>query len=129
MPTLNEKQAKLLLDPNIAVVATIRPDGTPHLTPTWVDWDGEHVLINTAEGRAKPKYLRRDPRVSVLVLDPNDPYNWVSITGTAELTHEGAEGHINKLSHKYNGRDYPNPKDPQRILVRITPERVHSPGL
>jgi len=128
MPTLNGKQAKLLLDKNLAVVATIRPDGTPHVTPTWVDWDGEHVLINTAEGRSKPKYLRRDPRVSVLVLDPKDPYNWVSITGTAELTHEGAEEHIHKLSHKYNGRDYDNPKDPQRILVKITPERVNSPG-
>ena len=128
MPTLNEKQAKLLLDTNLAVVATIRPDGTPQLTPTWVDWDGKHVLINTAEGRYKPKYLSRDPRVGVFVLDRNDPYNWVSITGRAELTHEGAEEHIHKLSHKYNDRDYDAPKDPQRILVKITPERVHSAG-
>jgi PPOX class probable F420-dependent enzyme len=128
MATLNEKQAKLLLDPNLAVVGTIRPDGTPHVTPTWVDWDGEHVLINTGEGRSKPKYLRRDPRVSVFVLDPNDPFNWVSITGTAELTHEGAEEHIHKLSRKYTGRDYDNPENPQRILVKITPERVHSAG-
>ncbi len=124
MAKLNEKQAKLLLEPNIAVVATIRSDGTPHVTPTWVDWDGEHVLINTAEGRSKPKYLRRNPSVSVFVLDPDDPYNWVSITGTAELTHEGAEEHIHKLSHKYRGQDYDNPKEPRRILVRITPERV-----
>ena len=128
MATLNEKQAKLLLDPNLAVVATIRPDGTPQLTPTWVDWDGEHVLINTAEGRWKPKYLRRDPRVSVFVLDPGNPYNWVSVTGKAELTHEGAEEHIHKLSRKYRGEDYDAPKDPQRILVRVTPERVNSPG-
>ena len=127
MAKLTDKQAKLLLDPNLAVVATIRPDGTPQVTPTWVDWDGEHVLINTAESRFKPKYLRRDPRVTVFVLDQKDPYNWVSITGKAELTHEGAEEHIHKLSHKYNGRDYDNPKDPQRILVKITPERVHSP--
>ena len=125
MAMLNEKQAKLLLDPNIAVVATIRPDGTPQLTPTWVDWDGEHVLINTAEGRYKPKYLRRDPRVGVFVLDRDDPFNWVSINGTAELTHEGAEEHIHKLSHKYNGRDFDSPKNPQRILVKITPERVN----
>ena len=124
MANLNEKQAKLLLEPNIAVVATIRPDGTPHVTPTWVDWDGEHVLINTAEGRSKPKYLRRDPRVRVFVLDPDDPFNWVSVTGAAELTHEGAEEHIHKLSHKYRGQDYDNPKEPRRILVRITPERV-----
>ena len=128
MAKLNEQQAQLLLDKNLAVVATIRPDGTPQVTPTWVDWDGEHVLINTAEGRWKPKYLRRDPRVSVFVLDPGNPYNWVSVTGKAELTHEGAEEHIHKLSHKYRGEDYDAPKDPQRILVRVTPERVNSPG-
>jgi PPOX class probable F420-dependent enzyme len=128
MAKLNEKQAKLLTDKNLAAVATIREDGTPQVTPTWVDWDGEHVLVNTAEGRAKPRNLRRDPRVSVLVMDPDDPYNWVSVTGTAELTHEGAEEHIEKLSHKYNGKDYPNPKDPQRVLVKITPERVNPPG-
>ncbi len=128
MAKLNEKQASLLLDKNLAVVATIRPDGTPQVTPTWVDWDGEHVLINTAEGRWKPKYLRRDPRVSVFVLDPDNPYNWVAVTGKAELTHEGAEEHIHKLSHKYRGEDYDAPTDPQRILVRVTPERVNSPG-
>jgi PPOX class probable F420-dependent enzyme len=128
MAKLNEKQAKLLTDKNLAAVATIRDDGTPQVTPTWVDWDGEHVLVNTAEGRAKPRNIRRDPRVSVLVMDPDDPYNWVSVTGTAELTHEGAEEHIGKLSHKYNGEDYPNPKDPQRVLVKITPERVNPPG-
>src|SRR5437763_12260075 len=117
MPTLNERQAKLLRDPSLAVVATIRPAGTPHLTPTWVDWDGEHVLINTAEGRVKPKNLRRDPRVAVAVVDHDDPYNWVAIDGTAELTHEGAEEHINKLSHKYTGDDYALRPGEQRVLV------------
>jgi PPOX class probable F420-dependent enzyme len=128
MAKLNENQAKLLTDPNIAVVATIRPDGTPQVTPTWVDWDGEHVLVNTAEGRAKADNLHRDPRVSVFVLDPGNPYNWVSITGPVELTNEGAEEHINKLSHKYNGTDYPNPKEPQRVLAKVTPEKVNSAG-
>jgi PPOX class probable F420-dependent enzyme len=124
MAKLSEKQIELLRRPNLAIVGTIRPDGTPQLTPTWVDTDGEHVLINTAEGRWKPRYLRRDPRVSVTVVDKDDPFNWVSVTGTAELTHEGAEEHIHQLSHKYRGKDYDSPKDPQRILVRITPERV-----
>jgi PPOX class probable F420-dependent enzyme len=126
MATLTDNQAKLLTDPNLAIVATIRADGTPQLTPTWVDYDGEHVLVNTAEGRAKPKNLRRDPRVSVLVLDPGNPYNWVSITGPAELTAEGAGDHINKLSHKYTGQDYEDKTG--RIIVRITPERVNAPG-
>jgi PPOX class probable F420-dependent enzyme len=124
MAKLSQKQIELLQRPNLAIVATVRPDGTPQLTPTWVDTDGEHVLINTAEGRWKPRYLRRDPRISVTVVDREDPYNWVSVTGTAELTHEGAEEHIHKLSHKYRGKEYDSPKDPQRILVRITPERV-----
>ena len=126
MATLTDKQAKLLTDPNLAVVATIRPDGTPQLTPTWVDYDGEHVLVNTAEGRVKPKNLRRDPRVSVFVLDPDDPYNWVAITGPAELTEQGAGDHINRLSHKYTGKDYADKST--RIIVRVTPERVNSPG-
>lgn len=124
MATLNEKQIELLRGRNLAIVAVHRPDGSVQLTPTWVDWDGEHVLINTAEGRWKPRYLRADPRVSVSVVDRDDPYNWVSVTGRAELTHEGAEAHIHELSHKYRGEDYSAPKDPPRILVRITPERV-----
>jgi PPOX class probable F420-dependent enzyme len=127
VPKLNDNQAKLLTDPNIAVVATIRPDGTPQVTPTWVDYDGEHVLVNTGEGRAKADNLHRDPRVSVFVLDPTNVYNWVSITGPVELTNEGAEEHINKLSHKYNGTDYPEPKNPPRVLAKVTPERVNGP--
>jgi PPOX class probable F420-dependent enzyme len=124
MAKLSEKQIELLRRPNLAIVGTIRPDGTPQLTPTWVDTDGEHVLVNTAEGRWKTRNLRRDPRISVTVVDRDDPYDWVSVTGTAELTHEGAEEHIHRLSHKYRGKDYDKPKDPQRILVRITPERI-----
>jgi PPOX class probable F420-dependent enzyme len=124
MVKLSERQLELLRGPNLAIVATIRPDGTPQLTPTWIDTDGEHVLINTAEGRAKPRNLRRDPRVSVCVVDRDDQYNWVSITGTAELTNEGAEEHIHHLARKYRGRDYDRPANPPRILVKITPERV-----
>ena len=124
MAKLSEKQIELLRRPNLAIVGTIRRDGTPQLTPTWVDTDGEHVLVNTAEGRWKTRNLRRDPRISVTVVDRDDPYDWVSVTGTAELTHEGAEEHIHRLSHKYRGKDYDKPKDPQRILVRITPERI-----
>jgi len=125
--TLNERQAELLWSENIAVVATVRPDGSPQLTPTWVDYDGEHVLINTAEGRAKPDYLRRNPVVTVCVVDCDDRYNWVSITGRAELTHEGAVEHIHKLSRKYTGDEYPLKDGEQRVLVRIMPERVN-PG-
>src|ERR1041385_5537984 len=92
--TLNERQAELLWGENIAVVATVRPDGSPELTPTWVHYDGEHVQINTGEGRAKPKNLRLEAVVSVCVVDCDDPYNWVAIAGRAELTREAAVEHV-----------------------------------
>jgi PPOX class probable F420-dependent enzyme len=125
-PSLTEAQAQLFLEPNFAVAATIRPDGTPQLSVVWVDWDGEHVLFNTAEGRYKPKYLRRDPRVTVFVMGRDDPYRWISVTGHAELIEEGAEAHIHGLSRKYNGRDYPLPEGEQRLMVKVTPERVNA---
>ena len=123
---LSEEQGRLFLEPNYAVAATLNADGSLQQSVVWVDWDGEHVLFNTAEGRVKPRNLRRDPRVSVLVVDRNDPYRWVSVHGRAELTHEGAEEHIHKLGKKYRGWDrYPLKEGERRILVRIRPERVN----
>ena len=124
MVRLTERQVELLERPNIAIVATIRGDGTAQLTPTWIDTDGEHVLINTAEGRAKTRNLRRDPRVSICVVDRDDQYDWVAISGSAELTYEGAEEHIHRLARKYRGKDYDRPSNPRRILVTVTPERI-----
>jgi PPOX class probable F420-dependent enzyme len=123
---LSEKAEQLLRGKNFANVATIREDGTPHVTPVWVDYDGEHVLLNTVVGHAKERHLRRDPRVTVLVLDQENPYSYVSVTGVAELTTDGAEEHIGKLSMKYFGvpmfgnRDYSE----QRILVKVPLDRV-----
>jgi PPOX class probable F420-dependent enzyme len=128
-PTLTDAQAQLFLDRNFGVAAVIRPDGTPHLSVVWVDWDGEHVLFNTAEGRAKPTYLRRDPRVTVFVMERDDPYTWISVTGSAELDEEGAEEHIHKLSRKYDGRDFSIPEGQQRLLVKVTPGRVDAYGV
>jgi len=128
-PTLTDAQAQLFLDPNFGVAAVIRPDGTPHLSVVWVDWDGEHVLFNTAEGRAKPTYLRRDPRVTVFVMERDDPYTWISVSGSAEIDEEGAEEHIHKLSRKYDGRDFSIPEGQQRLLVKATPERVDAYGV
>jgi PPOX class probable F420-dependent enzyme len=123
--TLNDRHAELLRSDNIAVVTTIGADGVPQQTPTWVDFDGDHVLINTAEGRVKPRNIRRNATVSVCVVDCEDPYNWVSVAGTAELVHEGAVKHIHKLSRKYTGDDYPLQSGEERVIVRITPERVY----
>jgi PPOX class probable F420-dependent enzyme len=121
---VTDEQAAFLREPNYAVVATLRSDGSPHQTVTWVDWDGEHVLVNTSEERAKRQYLERDARVSVLVLDRENPYRWLSISGRAELSSEGAAEHVNELAHKYRRQDYRFREGEERVLVRVKPERV-----
>ena len=89
------------------------------------------MLFNTATGRAKPRHLERDPRVSLTVIDPTDGYRWISVDGRAEITTEGANESIDKLAKKYIGQDsYPWHKpDEQRLIVRIRPEHVQAHGL
>jgi PPOX class probable F420-dependent enzyme len=127
LATLTDRQAKLLLDNNVGALATIREDGTPNVTPVWVDWDGRHILVNTSYGRAKELHLRRDPRCTLLVVNPKDADDWVSVTGRAiEITEDGAEAHIDKLAMKYQGvAKYPFllPGE-RRVKVVIRPERV-----
>jgi PPOX class probable F420-dependent enzyme len=96
------------------------------VTPVWVDWDGEYVLLNTLKARAKPGQIERDARVELAVYNSENPYQHVRIAGRAELVDEGAEEHIDKLSKKYVGEDsYPwrAPGD-ERVIIRIRPERV-----
>ena len=130
MLELSKQQEEFLKEGHLAVVATLRNDGTPQLTPTWIDAEDGQVLFNTAEGRAKPRNLRRDPRVSICVVDRQNPYRWLSITGTAELEHQGAEEHIDVLAHRYTGREtYGVGLDEERVIVRARPERVHASQL
>jgi PPOX class probable F420-dependent enzyme len=127
MARLNEKQAALFEGKNFGHVGTIRADGTPQVTPVWVDYDGEHVVFNTAVGRTKYENLRRDPRVTVEVLNMENPYEYVMVSGRAELEEgEAAERHIDRLAKKYMGVDeYPHRSPTEkRVLVRVTPERV-----
>lgn len=128
MPALTDEQARLLREPNFATVGTLNPDGSPQLTVVWIDWDGEHVLFNTAAGRRKPRNLERDPRVSVLVADREDGYRWVAVRGSAELTTAGADEHIDKLARKYTGEGWQPKLGEQRLLVRIRPEHVSAYG-
>jgi PPOX class probable F420-dependent enzyme len=125
---LTEEQARLLLEPNFATVGTLNRDGSPQLTIVWIDWDGEQVVFNTAAGRAKPRNLARDPRVSVLVLDREDGYRWVAAHGTAELTTDGADEHIDKLARKYTGEGWQPKPGEQRLVVRFRPEHVSAYG-
>jgi PPOX class probable F420-dependent enzyme len=119
----------MFIEPYYGVATTVRPDGSPHSTVVWLDFDGENVVFNTAEGRAKPRHIRQNPNVSVAVVDPQDGYRWVAVTGPAEMSREGAAEHINQLAHKYWGRDYKIPEGQQRLIVRVKPERVTAYGL
>jgi len=131
MAALTEKQRSFIRDnPFPAVVTTLRKDGTPHSTVVWIEEDGGDILFNTAEGRAKPRELADDPRVSVTFVDPSDMFRWISVSGRAELTTEGARETIDKLAKKYLGKDeYPWYQGEQRIDVRIKPEKIDSYGL
>jgi PPOX class probable F420-dependent enzyme len=132
MAKLSEKQTELLRGRNYGTVTTLRKDGSPHSTPVWIDTDGENVLFNTAIGRAKERHLRRDPRVSVVVIPSDDPQSgYVSVNGVAEISEAGAVDHINKLAKKYVDLDeYPwlQPGE-QRVIVTIKPEKVDAMGI
>ena len=128
MVGLTDEQARLLQELNFATVATVNPDGSPQLSIVWIDWDGERVLFNTAAGRAKPRNLERDPRVSVLVIDREDGYRWLAVRGAAELTSAGADEHIDKLARKYTGEGWQPKPGERRLLVRVRPEHVSAYG-
>ena len=129
--TLTDEQRTFLRDnAYAAVVTTLRSDGSPHNTVVWIDEEGGDPVFNTARGRAKDLHLKRDPRVAVMVVDPNDQYKWVAVSGRAELTEEGADASIDHLANKYLGvEEYPyrSPEE-TRVIVRVTPERVDSSG-
>lgn len=121
---LSPQEVELLNEPQIATVATVMADGSPQLTPVWIDTDGEAILFNTAKGRVKHRNLVRNPKVAVTVVDKDDFYRLVNVRGSAEIVEEGADDHIDKLAKKYLGADsYPWRKaDEQRVIVRVIPD-------
>ena len=128
MPEKLPQAVKELLEkPFLAHLATVMRDGSPQVTPLWVDTDGEYVYVNTAEGRVKARNLRRDARVALSVVDPQSPNRGaVQIRGrVVEITHEGANDHINKLAKKYTGKEY-GFRDPTevRLKIKILPEHL-----
>ena len=129
--TLTEQQRAFLEEPFYGAATTLRVDGSPQTTVVWVDVDDDGVSFNTAAGRAKVRHLERDSRLSLIVIDSNDPYRWLSVSGRAELTTESAVEQIDKLAKKYLGKDeYPwRSADEQRVTVRIHPERIEAYGL
>ncbi|MFB6127615.1 MAG: PPOX class F420-dependent oxidoreductase [Halolamina sp.] len=127
-----ESHLDILDAESYAHLATVMPDGTPQVTPVWVDRDGrEAVLVNTARGRQKERNIRRSPRVGVSVLDPTDPYRYVSVRGEAELVADGADDHIDELAQQYMGvEEYPHhgEESGSRVIVRIPAEDVATSG-
>ena len=127
-----KKQQKQFLDENpfVGIATTLRDEGSPHSTVVWVDLEDGKPSFNTALGRAKPSHLQHDPRASLLVVDPNDAYKWVAVSGHAQLTEDGADAQIDKLAKKYIGKDkYPWRKPAEtRVKVLIEPEKVDASG-
>ncbi len=127
--TLSEGIKKLFLEPNFAHLATLMPDGSPQVTPVWVDFADGRILVNTAEGRAKPRNVRRDPRVAISITKQDNPYASAFIRGrVVEIRQEGADELIDKLAKKYIGQDrYPwRQPGEQRLIMVIEPEHVSS---
>jgi PPOX class probable F420-dependent enzyme len=126
-----EKYRDLFSKRAFASLATLMPDGRPQVTPVWIDLDGDKVIFNSAKGRQKDRNVRRDPRVAVAIVDPENPYRFLEIRGrVAEITEEGADAHIDKMAKKYLGVDkYPYSQPGEvRVLYKIHPEHMTMMG-
>jgi PPOX class probable F420-dependent enzyme len=117
----------LLEGKNFAHVATLMADGSPQVSPVWIDVEDGVILFNTAEGRLKPENLRRDSRVAISVVDQENPYESMLIRGTVtEMTQDGADEHIDALAKRYMGVDEYPMRQPgeERVIVKIEPEKI-----
>lgn len=131
MATIPEKYRDILNKKAFAQLATIMPDGSPQVSPVWFDFDGQNIIINTAKGRVKDRNMRRDPRVGLDILDPDNPYRHVSIRGrVVDITEQGADELIDKLAKKYINQDrYPYRAPGEvRVTYKIAPEHMHTMG-
>jgi PPOX class probable F420-dependent enzyme len=131
MANIPEKYRDLFSKPAFANLATIMPNGSPQVTPVWFDYDGKHVLVNSAKGRQKDRNMRREPRVSLAIMDPENPYRYLEVRGrVAEITEKGADAHIDKMAKKYLNKDkYPMRQPGEvRVLYKIEPQHVQAMG-
>ncbi|MHA2357256.1 MAG: PPOX class F420-dependent oxidoreductase [Candidatus Heimdallarchaeaceae archaeon] len=127
-----EEYKDILLNPNYAHVATINPDGSPQVTPVWIDYEEDSglIFVNTALGRKKARNMTIGSKVALSIQDFEKPYRYLGVQGEVMLvTEEGAREHINKLAMKYLGKsEYPYYGGETRILVKIKPKYVHAMG-
>ena len=128
MPELTDHDLALLQGPNFAHLVTLNDDGSPQVTPLWIDVDDQgHVLVNSAVGRKKDRNIRRDPRVALSIHAQDDPYTWTSINGTVVSIESGeeAEAHIDRLNQKYHdGERWEYVPGSVRVIYRIRPDRI-----
>jgi PPOX class probable F420-dependent enzyme len=131
MVVIPEKYADLFQKKAFLQLATIMQDGSPQVSPVWMEYDGSHILVNSAKGRVKDRNMRRDPRVGMDIIDPDNPYRHLSLRGrVVEITETGADEHIDKLTRKYTGQDkypYRGPGE-VRVIYKIEPEHAHAMG-
>jgi PPOX class probable F420-dependent enzyme len=121
----------LTAKPAFAHLATLNPDGSPQVTPVWIDFDGSHIIVNTAKGRVKTRNLASNPRVALSIADPGNPYRHLAVQGrVTEMTEKGGDAHIDKMAKKYLGKDvYPGRKPGEvRVIVKISPDKVTTMG-
>ena len=126
-----EKYRDLFQKRAFASLGTLMPDGSPQVTPVWCDFDGEYVIFNSAKGRQKDRNVRRDPRVALAIMDPENPYRYLEIRGhVVEITEQGADTHIDKMTKKYLGVDkYPYRQPCEvRVMYKIRPEHTTTMG-
>lgn len=126
-----ENFKQLFQEPVFASLATLMPDGSPQVTPVWIDFDGKHILVNSAKGRVKDRNMRRNPQVALAIIDPKNPYRYLGVRGkVTEITEQGADAHINKMAKKYlNVEQYPYRQPNEvRVLYKIIPERANTMG-
>ena len=121
----------LLRKPSLCFVTTLMPDGSPQMTQTWVDTDGEHVIINTVQSHQKVRNVERDPRVAMGVSDPSNPSRYYAVRGrVVSITTEGGAEHIEALAQRYLGGPYPwyGGRDQVRVLLTINVDKIHEMG-
>ncbi len=127
---LDADTLRLARGANLATVVTLMPDGQPQALLTWVDTDGENILVNTEPQRQRFKNVTRDPRITVLIHSADNPWDWSEVRGTVTSTVDGdeARAHIDALSEKYLGHEYRNPIGPAgRVILTVTPTKVNTP--
>jgi len=131
MAAIPEKYLDLLTEKRaFASLATLMPDGTPQVTPVWIGYEKGTLLVNTALGRTKARNMQEGAPVALAVIDPDNPYRYVQIRGkVARVTTDGADESIERLSHKYLGRDYPfRQPGERRVICEIDPQAVSASG-